>query len=82
MRLISMSIDNFRSYNERTVVRIGDFTAIMGRNDVGKSTLLEALEIFFNNQIAKIEQADPCVHNESKLVEIGCTFDDLPVDFR
>jgi AAA15 family ATPase/GTPase len=60
--LLSMTIENFRSYKERKVLKIGDFTAIMGRNDVGKSTLLEALEIFFNNQITKIEQADLCVH--------------------
>lgn len=78
MRLLSISIKNFRSYRDRTVLNVGDFTAIMGRNDVGKSTLLEALEIFFNNQIIKIEQADSCVHDEGSVVEIGCTFDDLP----
>lgn len=78
MRLISLSIENFRSYKERTILNVGEFTALMGRNDVGKSTLLEALEIFFNNQVVKIEQADPCVHSEGSVVEIGCTFDDLP----
>ena len=78
VRLLSMSLENFRSYKGRTVLNVGDFTAIMGRNDVGKSTLLEALEIFFNNQIIKIEQGDPCVHNEGSVVEIGCIFDDLP----
>lgn len=78
MRLLSVSIENFRSYKNRTVLNVGDFTAIMGRNDVGKSTLLEALEVFFNNQIVKIEQADPCVHNEGKVVEIACTFDHFP----
>ena len=26
------------------------FTSVIGKNDVGKSTLLEALEIFFNNK--------------------------------
>lgn len=50
----------------------------MGRNDVGKSTLLEALEIFFNNQTVKIEQADSCVHTQEDTVEIGCIFDRLP----
>jgi predicted ATP-dependent endonuclease of OLD family len=78
MRLLAMSVDNFRSYNQRVVVPIGSFTAIIGRNDVGKSTLLEALEIFFNNQLTKIDQSDPCVHNAGKVVEIGCIFDELP----
>ncbi|MFN3727705.1 MAG: ATP-binding protein [Allosphingosinicella sp.] len=78
MRLLSMSIDNFRSYKERVSISFGEFTAVMGRNDVGKSSLLEALEIFFNNQLVKIEQSDPCVHNEGKVVEISCVFDQYP----
>lgn len=78
MRLLSLSIENFRSYKDRVTVNIGDFTALMGRNDVGKSTILEALEVFFNNQIVKIDQSDPCVHNEGKNVEIGCVFDHYP----
>ncbi|WP_187335332.1 ATP-binding protein [Novosphingopyxis iocasae] len=78
MRLLSVSIENFRSYKDRVTVNIGDFTALMGRNDVGKSTILEALEVFFNNALVKIDQSDPCVHNESKIVEIGCVFDLYP----
>ena len=74
MRLLSLSIENFRSYRDRVAVNVGDFTALMGRNDVGKSTIFEALEVFFNNQLIKIDQSDPCVHNESKVVEIGCIF--------
>lgn len=78
MRLLSIRLDNFRSYRHRVVLNVGDFTAVMGRNDVGKSTLLEALEIFFNNQLIKIEQSDACVHNDSSVIEIACTFDELP----
>lgn len=78
MRLLSVSIENFRSYKDRVTVNIGDFTALMGRNDVGKSTVLEALEVFFNNALVKIDQSDPCVHNQSKIVEIGCVFDLYP----
>jgi energy-coupling factor transporter ATP-binding protein EcfA2 len=78
MRLLSVSIENFRSYKDRVTVNVGDFTALMGRNDVGKSTILEALEVFFNNALVKIDQSDPCVHNEDKIVEIGCVFDLYP----
>ena len=78
MRLLSVSIENFRSYRARATINVGDFTAIMGRNDVGKSTVLEALEVFFNNQLVKIDQSDPCVHNEGKVVEISCVFDNYP----
>jgi len=78
MRLLSVSIENFRSYKDRAIVNVGDFTAFMGRNDVGKSTILEAMEVFFNNQLVKIDQSDPSVHTESKVVEISCVFDLFP----
>lgn len=37
---------------------------IIGRNDVGKSTIMEALEIFFNNELVKIDQSD--LNNDAK----------------
>lgn len=80
MRLRKLAITNFRGYSTRTELEIGDFTSVIGRNDVGKSTLLEALEIFFNNSTVKIESSDTCVKNVSKTVEIECAFDELPCD--
>ena len=78
MRLRQLAITNFRGYGTRTEIDIGDFTSIIGRNDVGKSTLLEALEIFFNNSTVKIDSSDACVKNIGKTVEIECAFDNLP----
>ena len=78
MRLLSVSIENFRSYKDRVTVNVSDFTALMGRNDVGKSTILEALEVFFNNALVKIDPSDACVYNDGKVVEIGCVFDLYP----
>lgn len=48
MRMTSMKINNFRGYNEEINIVFDNLTAIVGRNDVGKSTILEALDIFFN----------------------------------
>lgn len=78
MKLVGLKISNFRSYKTPVNLSIGDFTAIVGRNDVGKSTILEALDIFFNHKNIKLDQSDPCVHNEGKVVEITCVFEDLP----
>jgi len=78
MKLKAIRISNFRSYYETTTVDVDDLTAIIGRNDVGKSSILEALEVFFNSQIIKIEQGDSCVHSDSKIVEISCVFSELP----
>ena len=76
MRLKALKVENFRGYLERTRVSIGDMTAIIGRNDVGKSTLLEALEIFFNE--GKPDSDDAHVDGRGKITRISCEFDDLP----
>lgn len=78
MKLKSIKITNFRSYANKTVVDVTDLTAIIGQNDVGKSSILEAMEAFFNGEIIKIEPGDSCVHSEAKVVEIACVFDELP----
>lgn len=43
----SVIIENFRGYQARQVISFSDLTAFVGRNDVDKSTILEALDIFF-----------------------------------
>lgn len=58
-----------------------DLTAFIGRNSVGKSTILEALEIFFNNETVKIEPDDLNIEaqkNGEEEIEISCKFVDLP----
>uniref|UniRef100_UPI001FC8BC18 ATP-binding protein n=1 Tax=Burkholderia sp. BCC0801 TaxID=2676291 RepID=UPI001FC8BC18 len=44
----------------------------------GKSTILEALEIFFND--GKPERGDACVHGKSTTIRIGCAFTSLPTE--
>lgn len=78
MRLESVTLKNFRCYRDETTIRIGDLAAIIGRNDSGKSTILEALEIFFNNDVVKIEPGDCHVRADDKVVEITCEFSELP----
>lgn len=51
-------IKNFRGYKEQTIYLHDNLNVIIGKNDVGKSTILEALEIFFNNEQVKIDVAD------------------------
>lgn len=46
MRLIELKLRNFRGYKEETCISINDLTTFVGKNDAGKSTILEALEIF------------------------------------
>lgn len=78
MRLVSVTLKNFRCYQDETNIQIANLTALIGRNDIGKSTILEALEIFFNNSLVKIDQSDATVGCEDRNVEITCEFSDLP----
>lgn len=75
MKLIELKLKNFRCYKNETILNVDDLTVIIGRNDSGKSALLDALDFFFNKGISK---EDACVFNEDKSVEICCVFNDLP----
>lgn len=78
MKLKALTIENFRAYAEAKRIDFDDLTTIIGRNDVGKSTLLEALEIFFNNDLVKIEPSDANVRSGSSLVSFTAEFEELP----
>ncbi|MDN4067619.1 ATP-binding protein [Paenibacillus vini] len=79
MRLQKIILENFRSYKEKIEINLSDFTALIGKNDIGKSTILEALEIFFNNNnTVKIDSSDCCVFSNTQIVRIGCVFSDIP----
>lgn len=58
MIISKLYIKNFRGYKEHTIYFHDNLNVIIGKNDVGKSTILEALEIFFNNELVKIDVSD------------------------
>jgi predicted ATPase len=76
MRLRALTVENFRGYLEPTTIAIADFTSIIGCNDVGKSTLLDALEIFFNG--GKPDADDAHINGRGQPTRIACQFDELP----
>ena len=78
MKLKSLTVNNFRAYSKETKIDFENLTTIIGKNDIGKSTLLEALEIFFNNQTVVIEPVDKNIHSSNAALEISCEFADLP----
>ncbi len=81
MRLKTLVLRNFRGYKGEVRIPIHpDTTAFIGRNDVGKSTILDALGIFFDSPLVKFDASDCCVfvdENDNE-VRIGCVFDELP----
>ena len=58
MRLRKVRLRNFRCYKDETSFDISDLTVFAGRNDVGKSTVFDALNIFFEE--GKIDADDAC----------------------
>jgi len=83
MRLKSFSLKNFRGYKDEVRIDMSDLTVFVGRNDIGKSTILEALDIFFNdkNAINPIEEADinkeAAAQGDTETV-FTAVFDNLP----
>ncbi len=78
MRLKTVILENFRRYHRPTTIPIDSLTAFIGRNDAGKSTVLEALDIFFEAGTVKIEPDDACTVGDARNVCIGAVFTNLP----
>lgn len=78
MKLKKVYIENFRCYKEPISIEVEDLTTFIGKNDIGKSTVLDALEIFFNNETVKIDSKDCNIHSGSTQVTIACDFTELP----
>lgn len=78
MRIKAVILENFRGYKEEARISIAELTAFIGKNDAGKSTILEALDIFFEGGVKKIEAADASKTGDAKRVRIAVVFDNLP----
>ena len=77
MRLVQLKLANFRCYKDETTIDLNDLTVFVGKNDSGKSSLFDALEIFFEGKTAP-DPDDASVHVEDSAVRITCVFDELP----
>lgn len=76
MRLRRLKVRNFRCYADEIDVPFGSLTALVGRNDSGKSTLFDALDLFLNE--GKPDADDGSKHGSPSDIAIGCEFDYLP----
>ena len=83
MKLQKVVIENFRGYKEKTEIEFSNLTAFVGKNDIGKSTVMEALDIFFHDGkgIVKLDKDDINVENkrtENYNIVITGIFTELP----
>ena len=85
MKISQVKISNFRGYKDETTINFNDLTVFVGKNDVGKSTVLEALDVFFNEGkgVIKLDKEDI---NKQGLADgnsdicITVVFEDLPAN--
>nr|WP_315422706.1 ATP-binding protein [uncultured Pedobacter sp.] len=74
MKLISIKLRNFRIYKDEITIQLSDLNCLIGKNDIGKSTVLEAINIFFNDGI---EKTDLSVNTQDETIEMTCLFEDF-----
>ena len=78
MKLKKIILENFRGYNKAEINFDDNMNVIIGRNDIGKSTILEALELFINGEDRdcqiKIDPDDCNILSENKKIIIGACF--------
>ena len=82
MRIDSVRIENFRSFEDATVP-FNNYACLVGPNGVGKSTVLTALNVFFREfentptDLSQLEQEDFHFRNTAVPIRITVTFADL-----
>ena len=74
MIIKSLILKNFRAYKDIKIIFDNNMNVIIGQNDIGKSTILEALDIFFEGGIISIEGDDLNKELEIGFIQIGVEF--------
>ena len=76
MKIKTVRIKNFRALQD-VEIQFDKITTFIGPNGVGKSTILRALDWFFNGKPDDLNETD-CSHgNKSLPIEVSVTFDHL-----
>lgn len=78
MKLDALKVRNFRCYAAEFRVLFADITALIGKNDSGKSSLMDALDIFLNDGTP--DGDDAAKSGNPKDLVIACEFSDPPAE--
>lgn len=85
MKLVGVRLKNYRGFRDSGRISIGDMTAFVGENDAGKSSVLEALDVFFNEKKADVQLSDSDFNVAAReasetVLEIRCFLSPDPED--
>ncbi|MDE5424274.1 AAA family ATPase [Ancylomarina sp. DW003] len=75
MRLRKINIENFKGIKTKKTIEFDAFSVIVGQNDVGKSTILKAVDCFLNN--TALTKDDLNNNAESEIITVSLEFDPL-----
>lgn len=76
MKLYSIKIENFRCYKNPFKITFNDLTTLIAKNDYGKSAILDALNIYFNE--SSIDAGDYSIGIPTNEIILNCEFTELP----
>ena len=76
MKLARLRLRNLRCFQEEIPIEFEDITAFIGRNDSGKSTVMDALDLFLND--IDPDKDDASKGGDPSDLKIICEFTDLP----
>ena len=76
MKLARLRLRNFRCFQEEIPIEFEDITAFVGRNDSGKSTVMDALDLFLND--IDPDKDDASKSGDPSDLKIICEFTELP----
>jgi predicted ATP-dependent endonuclease of OLD family len=80
MKIRKLILENFRIFKNRTIIDFNNVTAFVGKNDIGKSTILDAMDIFFNEKDAQVRLGSEDISKGSSNsdIRIGVVFESYP----
>jgi putative ATP-dependent endonuclease of the OLD family len=72
LRISQLTVKNFRGIKE-LALPMSSFGCVIGENNAGKSTVLQALDVFFNGPSLKVTD----YHDHGTALEVEVTFSDI-----
>lgn len=76
MKLKQIEIDKFRSIDHISI-EIGNLAILIGENNAGKTSILKALELFFQDSVRGINEEYFYFKNQNQPISISLTYDRL-----
>jgi CRISPR-associated exonuclease Cas4 len=76
MKLRGIEIENYRTI-EKLTLSMADLLILIGENNCGKSNILRALELFYQDSVRGIDEECYCFKNCSLPISITLTYDPL-----